>query len=34
MIKAEKRKEGKESCPGLVFGKTTVIGFATRGRPV
>jgi len=32
MIKVEGGKEGKEPCPGLVSGKTTVI--AIRGRRV
>jgi hypothetical protein len=27
-----KRKEDKEPCPGLVFGKTTVIVLVIRGR--
>jgi hypothetical protein len=31
MIKAE---SGKKACPGLVFGKTTVIVFAILGRRV
>jgi hypothetical protein len=33
MVKAE-RKEGKEPCLGLEFGKTTVIVLVIRGRPV
>lgn len=30
MLKAQ---EGKEPCPGLVLGKTTVIVLVIRGRP-
>jgi hypothetical protein len=34
MIKGESGKEGKEPCPGLVLGITTVMVLVIRGRRV